>query len=185
MGARLVIVALIVALALASGGDGWGEENRGMCATVVNGTGYECKEYTVETDDGFLLGLQRISHHHEKKPQGPPVLLQHGLLQGGDNWVLNLPSQSLGFILADEGFDVWIANGRGTRWSHGHIAFSKHDREYWDWTWDELAEYDLPAMLQFIVTKTGSKVFYVGHSQVALCPSKLLKNLLLDVIGSL
>lgn len=165
MGARLVIVALIVALALASGGDGSREENRGMCATVVNGTGYECKEYTVETDDGFLLGLQRISHHHGKKPQGPPVLLQHGLLQGGDNWVLNLPSQSLGFILADEGFDVWIANGRGTRWSHGHIAFSKHDREYWDWTWDELAEYDLPAMLQFVVTKTGSKVFYVGHSQ--------------------
>lgn len=181
MAARLVIAALVVALA-AIGGDGSKTENRGMCATVVNGTGYACEEYTVETEDGFLLGLQRISHHgstSENKPQGPPVLLQHGLLQGGDNWVLNLPSQSLGFILADEGFDVWIANGRGTRWSHGHKAFSKHDKEYWDWTWDELAEFDLPAMLQFVVTTTGSKVFYVGHSQVGTRPgcSRILRSM--------
>ncbi|KAG0631120.1 hypothetical protein M758_1G228500 [Ceratodon purpureus] len=162
-------VALVVVLAVVFvDGRRGGDEERGMCAVVVNGTGYPCKEYTVETQDGFLLGLQRISHGIERRGDGTkrmPVLLQHGLLQGGDNWVLNLPGQSLGFILADEGFDVWIANGRGTRWSHGHKTYSKHDREYWDWTWDELAEYDLPAMLEFVMTTTGSKVFYVGHSQ--------------------
>lgn len=141
-----------------------GDEEKGMCATVVNGLGYPCQEYTVETYDGFLLGLQRISHGRDGRKR-LPVLLQHGLLQAGDTWVLNLPSQSLGFILADEGFDVWIANGRGTRWSHGHKTYAKHDREYWDWTWDELAEFDLPAMLKFVMTTTGSKVFYVGHSQ--------------------
>lgn len=149
----------------------------GMCEVVMNGTNYPCIEYTVETEDGFLLGLQRIPHgcaggRNKKEGRRIPVLLQHGLLQGGDNWVLNPPGQSLGFILADEGFDVWIANGRGTRWSHGHASIPKSDRKYWDWTWSELAEYDLPAMLEFVMTTTGSKVFYVGHSQVKPCCGK-------------
>lgn len=143
-----------------------------MCSAVINGTGYPCIEYTVETEDGFLLGLQRIPYgcggrKRDNITQRAPVLLQHGLLQAGDNWVLNLPGQSLGYVLADAGFDVWIANGRGTRWSHGHIRHSKCDRKYWDWTWDELAEYDVPALLEFVLRKTGSKVFYVGHSQVS------------------
>jgi lysosomal acid lipase/cholesteryl ester hydrolase len=145
---------------------------KGMCEEVLDGSGYPCLEYLVQTEDGFILGLQRIPHGHDNnlltlKKQKPPVLLQHGLLVGGDNWFLNPPGQSLGFILADEGFDVWIANVRGTRWSHGHITLTKTDRDYWDWTWDELAMYDLPAMLKFVYKTTGSKVFYVGHSQVS------------------
>ena len=162
--ALLVILVVLSAEGRRSGPTG----EKGMCEMVMNATGYACKEYTVETHDGFLLGLQRISRGTASSngTKRLPVLLQHGLLQGGDCWVLNLPGQSLAFILADEGFDVWIANGRGTQWSHGHKKYSKHDREYWDWTWDELAEFDLPAMLAFVMETTESKVFYVGHSQV-------------------
>eukprot|EP00246_Nothoceros_aenigmaticus_P011695 TRINITY_DN3302_c0_g1_i1.p1 TRINITY_DN3302_c0_g1~~TRINITY_DN3302_c0_g1_i1.p1 ORF type:complete len:282 (-),score=27.04 TRINITY_DN3302_c0_g1_i1:309-1154(-) len=36
---------------------------------------------------------------------------------------------------------------------------------FWDWSWDELAAYDLPAVLEFIYKTTGSRIYYVGHSQ--------------------
>lgn len=50
------------------------------------------------------------------------------LKQGGDAWFLNSPEQSPGFILADHGFDVWVGNVRGTRWSHGHVSLSVEDK---------------------------------------------------------
>ena len=33
-----------------------------------------------------------------------------------------------------------------------------------DWTWDEMAKYDLPALLEYVTNSTGyAKVLYVGH----------------------
>lgn len=40
---------------------------------------------------------------------------------------------------------------------------------FWDWTWDQLADYDLPAVLEFVYNRTGGmKVHYVGHSLVIM-----------------
>lgn len=41
-------------------------------------------------------------------------------VQDGMTWFLNPPEQNLPMILADNGFDVWIANTRGTRFSRRH-----------------------------------------------------------------
>ena len=56
----------------------------------------------------FILALHRI-------PRGNATcvtLLQHGLLCDSSNWVTNVKNQSLAFLLADEGCDVWMANSR-------------------------------------------------------------------------
>ncbi|KAB1208451.1 Triacylglycerol lipase 1 [Morella rubra] len=141
--------------------------NDTLCAHLIEPAGYSCSEHTVRTKDGYLLGLQRVSSRtgEIKEERGPPVLLQHGLFMAGDAWFLDSAEQSLGFILADYGFDVWVGNVRGTRWSHGHISLSEKDKEFWDWSWQELALYDLTDMISYVNLITNAKVFVVGHSQ--------------------
>ncbi|KAL6136974.1 hypothetical protein ACLB2K_062269 [Fragaria x ananassa] len=84
--------------------------------------------------------------------------------QDGAAWLLNPPDQALAFILADKGYDVWLANARGTKASRGHNSLSTYDPTYWEWTWDQLAAYDLPAFFNYVNNQTGQKVHYVGHS---------------------
>ncbi|XP_031473209.1 triacylglycerol lipase 2-like [Nymphaea colorata] len=140
-----------------------------VCLTVKS-YGYDCHDYKVTTGDGYILTLQRVhapphgGRHRPDKP-GRPVLLQHGVTMDGMAWVMNGAEQSLAFALADGGFDVWIANSRGTRFSRGHNHLTADtDRSYWSWTWVELANFDLAANVDFVYNHTGQKVYYVGHS---------------------
>ncbi|XP_031108276.1 triacylglycerol lipase 1 [Ipomoea triloba] len=142
-------------------------EVTGLCADLIEPSGFPCSEHSTETEDGFVLGLQRVgsSSGIVNGRMGPPVLLIHGLFMAGDAWFLNSANQSLGFILADRGFDVWVGNVRGTRWSYGHVSLSEKDKDFWDWSWQELALYDLAEMTRYIYSLTNSKVLIVGHSQ--------------------
>ncbi|KAL0450788.1 UNVERIFIED_CONTAM: Triacylglycerol lipase 2 [Sesamum latifolium] len=96
----------------------------GICSAAVTINGYKCQEFDVTTDDGYILSVLRIP---EGRTGGgganrPPVLLQHGLLVDGMSWLMNPPEESLALILADNGFDVWISNVRGTQFSRRHLT---------------------------------------------------------------
>jgi hypothetical protein len=41
-------------------------------------------------------------------------------------------------------------------------------RDYWEFSFDELAKFDLPASFKYIAEKTKQKINYVGHSQGTL-----------------
>ncbi|EOX93358.1 Myzus persicae-induced lipase 1 [Theobroma cacao] len=136
-----------------------------ICKSLVQTQGYVCEEHKVATKDGYILSVQRIPVGQSgKTADKPPVLLQHGILVDAAPWLLNSPDESLGFILADNGFDVWLANTRGTKYSRGHTSLSPNDSAYWEWSWDELVQYDLSALVQYVHDQTGQKLHYVGHS---------------------
>ncbi|KAG2394325.1 Triacylglycerol lipase [Vigna angularis] len=122
-------------------------------------------ETAVETDDGYILSLQRLpAGRSGHKADKPPVLLQHGLFCDALSWLINPPDEALGFILADYGYDVWISNTRGTKYSRSHRSLSPNDAAFWNWSWDELASYDLPAFVKYVHNNTAQKIHYVGHS---------------------
>ncbi|KAF8035327.1 hypothetical protein BT93_C1375 [Corymbia citriodora subsp. variegata] len=138
----------------------------GLCASGITIHGYQCQEFDVVTKDGYILSVQRIPEGRAGggSTNKQPVFIQHGVLADGSAWLVNSPEQNLPLILADNGFDVWIANGRGTQFSRRHTSLSPANPEFWDWSWDELAAFDLPAVFDLIHGKTGKKVHYVGHS---------------------
>nr|XP_056705251.1 lipase member M-like [Euleptes europaea] len=123
--------------------------------------GYPCEEYEVLTYDGYYLSISRI-------PGGTKaaILLMHGLNEDGSVWVANLPNNSLGFFLADAGYDVWIGNSRGNSWSRRHQFLTIDEQEFWDFSFHEMGIYDIPAMTDFILQKSGQeKIYYAGHAE--------------------
>ncbi|CAF2083871.1 unnamed protein product [Rotaria magnacalcarata] len=136
---------------------------------LIQSKGYPWEEHKVTTADGYILGVFRIPHGRNASSTTPgrPVLLQHGLLDSATSWVINFPEQSLGFILADAGYDVWLGNMRGNHYSRAHVKYNPdHDEAFWDFSWDDMARDDLPSMIYYILNQTKqTQIGYVGHSQ--------------------
>jgi len=129
---------------------------------------YPIEEHKVTTDDGYVLTLHRIpSGRIWSTSKKDVVFLQHGLLCSSAAFVLNGPSKSLAFVLADQGYDVWLGNSRGNTYSKGHVPPMTSDwKEYWQFSFDEMAHFDLPACIDYILGQTNqSGIHYIGHSQ--------------------
>ncbi|GIL70707.1 hypothetical protein Vretimale_3817 [Volvox reticuliferus] len=64
------------------------------------------------------------------------------------------------------GYDVWLGNVRGNTLSRSHAFLDASDERFWQWSYDEMAAYDLPAMMQYALRTSGARSLrYVGHSQ--------------------
>ena len=73
---------------------------------------------------------------------------------------------SFAFMLVEAGFDVYLANSRGNRYSREHVILKPNEPEFWKWSWQEMAKYDLPATIDIVLETSNKKnLYYIGHSQ--------------------
>jgi lysosomal acid lipase/cholesteryl ester hydrolase len=69
-------------------------------------------------------------------------------------------------MAANRGYDVWFGNSRGNKHSRKHIRYNPDkDKEFWQFSFQQMADFDLPAVFTYIFNITKQKIHYVGHSQ--------------------
>lgn len=136
---------------------------------LITSKGYGCEQHDIQTPDGFILSAQRMSSPTVPKNSSKVVILQHGLFDSAVTWIINFPHQSFGYILADAGFDVWLINSRGNKYSHSSVKYTPDQREFWAFSWDEMSLIDVPAVVDYVTNTTGvDKLHYIGHSEGTL-----------------
>lgn len=132
---------------------------------MVEEQGFKFEQHEYTTEDGYINTLHRVV-----KPGTiyftKTVFLQHGLLGSSADFVIGTKKNSLGYYLADLGYDVWLGNARGNLYSRGHEEMDPAtDHEYWKFSWDQMGKYDLPAAFDKVRNVTyADKLTYIGHS---------------------
>ncbi|CAB3396844.1 unnamed protein product [Caenorhabditis bovis] len=144
------------------------EDNMSV-AQIIAHHGYPVERHFVKTADGYINEVQRIPHGHRNvRPcaKRPVVYCMHGLFSSGAQFVMNLPSQSTAFVMADAGFDVWIGNLRGTEYGMNHTTLSIFSQHFWNFSLYDHSHHDLKSQVEYILNVTDQpSLFYIGHSQ--------------------
>ena len=112
----------------------------------------------IEAADGAALTAIRV--RGERKPTRGPVLLLHGVGMRAESF--RPPAiRSLVDVLLDEGWDVWLGNWRGSI-----------DLPPMPWALDDVARFDVPALVHHVLAQTGSSTLkVVAHCQGAAAAS--------------
>lgn len=116
---------------------------------------------TTDRDQVFVAGkggnlvLPLTRYRRDLAPGQPPVLLIHGFGSGGIQFAHPKLERNLARHLAEKGFDVWVAELRTS------IALPESFNQ---WTLDEVAREDIPAIVQHVLDVTDrTQLDVVAH----------------------
>jgi len=88
----------------------------------------------------------------------------HGL-QSDSNSMIG--KNSFVYYLLDKGFDVWFGNNRGDKFSLSHVKDQISDKDYYNYSFEEMGLYDIPTFYRTILAQYSNenqKIIYFGHS---------------------
>ncbi|KAG0674082.1 hypothetical protein C6P42_002405 [Pichia californica] len=138
-------------------------------------------EYEIITEDGFIITLQRLYDPNidEKKRNNSfkPILLLHGLMQSSGSF-LTSGYKSIAYFLVKNNYDIWLGNNR-CGFNPKHVKYNSNNHKMWDWDLDEMAYYDIPAMIKqikLIKLNYNGKISIISHSQGTTQTIYLLSN---------
>lgn len=139
--------------------------------------GYYAEEHIVQTGDGYLLGLHRLCCRQGEQEwrvnsgkaslRKKVVYLHHGLLMNSEVWVcLTEKERCLPFQLVEKGYDVWLGNNRGNKYSKKSIHYAPTEDKFWNFSMDQFAFHDIPDSINYILETTEQpSLSYIGFSQ--------------------
>ncbi|KAJ8728507.1 hypothetical protein PYW07_006203 [Mythimna separata] len=139
---------------------------------LIKAAGYPIEKHRVTTPDGYILQMHRIpAGRRSARRTGDlsakgkkAVLIVHGLMGHSGDFVIMGPERSLAYLLADAGYDVWLANLRGNLYT-SHTTLKRNDKKFWEYSFHEHGKYDLPEMIDKVLNVTGlEKIMYLGYS---------------------
>jgi lysosomal acid lipase/cholesteryl ester hydrolase len=135
----------------------------GPTSTLTNGK-HSATEYTFENEFSVTKSDSIALPSNRKRPV---VLIIHGFCQNSEALVARKKAEhNLPMVLVNAGFDVWLGNNRGNKYSHKHKTLKPTDENFWDFSLDELILFDVPAMITYILKCTESeKISVIGFSQ--------------------
>lgn len=60
-------------------------------------------------------------------------------------WISNIKKErNLAFYLVESGYDVWMGNARGNKYSQWHLTKNPNNADFWEFSMDEFAMLDMP-----------------------------------------
>lgn len=95
------------------------------------------------------------------------VYLHHGLLMNSEVWAcITEKERNLPFQLVERGYDVWLGNNRGNKYSKKSTRHSPNSNAFWDFSMDDFAFHDIPDSIAYILETTYQpSLSYIGFSQ--------------------
>ncbi|EGW32616.1 uncharacterized protein SPAPADRAFT_138466 [Spathaspora passalidarum NRRL Y-27907] len=137
-------------------------------------SGYVIREHVITTRDGYLLVVHKLENPRlspsTKCLTNKIVYFHHGLMTSSELFLLgSTKEKTLPYLLADLGYDVWLGNNRGNKYSRKHLKLSVSDPTFWDFSLDEFSYFDIPDTITYIKNNYPSsqdvKITYIGFSQ--------------------
>lgn len=164
---------------------------------LCNFNGFICEEHQVTTKDNYLLTIYKIMPDEnvlkemyknieikkkknilKKKDPFSDIIntneyicfFQHGLLDSSDGWVCNFKNKCLPFIMSNKGFEVWVANSRGNKYSKEHLTLDplldENKEKFFDFSFEEMGKYDLPACFDYILNLKSKKNIFLDDISI-------------------
>jgi lysosomal acid lipase/cholesteryl ester hydrolase len=136
------------------------------CKEFIERYDHKLEEYAVTTEDGYIINLWHLHPNFKVNPE-KVIFLQPGFLSTGLCY-FGLKENSMAYFLQEKGYDVWIGNNRGSKFSANHVSKNPKDvnGDFWEFSMDNFIQYDIPSEINFIKNKTkATKVNYVGSSE--------------------
>jgi lysosomal acid lipase/cholesteryl ester hydrolase len=163
------------------------QKKKGVWTAIANASdftelcelyGYYCEEHIVQTDDGYLLGVHRlawrpgeeglrVNGRREGGLKKKVVYMHHGLMMNSEVWVCQTERERcLPFELVERGYDVWLGNNRGNKYSKKSVHTPPTASAFWNFSMDQFAFRDIPDSIAYILETTHQpSLSYIGFSQ--------------------